>query len=58
MATASRHGRLGVWAAAAVAAVLAATAAGETANIRAIASGLKEPTGVALHPGTGDIYVT
>ena len=58
MATASRHGRLGVWAAAAAAVALAATAAGETANVRAIASGLKEPTGVALHPGTGDIYVT
>ena len=29
-----------------------------TLNVRTLADGLKEPWGVAVHPGTGDIYVS
>ena len=40
---------LGVWTGA---------AQGQTLNSRILASGLQEPSGVAIHPATGDIYVS
>ena len=36
----------------------AAGAPGQTMSIRALAEGLQEPTGAAVHPATGDVYVS
>ncbi len=36
----------------------AAGAAGQTLSVRSLADGLQEPAGVAVHPVTGDIYVS
>lgn len=36
----------------------AAEAAGQTLSVRALAEGLQEPSGAAVHPVTGDVYVS
>ena len=36
----------------------AAEAAGQTLTVRALAEGLQEPAGAAVHPVTGDVYVS